>query len=178
MCTLPSSIDTCSYIWLSIFRFKYFQNLFSQKTEKQENTAMKEITPEEKEQFFAFWNIQRQAIKGRVSVETMYWFNAFTAKDNIGYEFGQLRPGKLGQWDLYQNLTGDQSAINCDENEALVASGLNIAEIAEENRREYYRGISACPDDKLEIAMFNRFQHMSPEQFDAEIDRLEQQLIE
>ncbi|KKS28844.1 MAG: hypothetical protein UV60_C0028G0008 [Parcubacteria group bacterium GW2011_GWA2_43_11] len=138
---------------------------------------MKEITPEEKEQFFLFWQAQRQAIEDRVSEKTMHWVRAYTARDNIGYEFGQLRPGKLGQWDLYCNLTGEQSAIGCDENETLVACGLNAAEIAEENRREYYRMICVNPDDKLEIAMFDRFQHMSPEEFDDEIARLEEQLV-
>src|SRR3989344_6005155 len=123
----------------------------------QENTAMKEITAEEKKQFFFFWMTQRQAIEGRVSDETMYWFNAYTAKDNVGYEFGQLRPGKLGQWDLYFNLTGEQS-VGCDENETLIASGLTAAEVAEEKRREHYRENYVNPDDQLEIAMFERIQ--------------------
>jgi hypothetical protein len=120
---------------------------------------------------------QRQAIKGRVSEQTMYWFNAYTAKDNVGYEFGQLRPGKLGQWDLYWNLTGEQS-VGCDENEALIASGLTAAKVAEEKRCEHYRGNGVNPDDNLEIAMFERIQSMSPEQLDAEVERLKKQLAE
>lgn len=131
----------------------------------QETTAMKDITAEEKKQFFFFWMTQRQAIEDRVSEQTMYWFNAYTAKDNIGYEFGQLRPGKNGQWDLYYWLTDLE--IHCDENEALIASGLTAAEVAEEKRREHF-----------EIAMFERLQGMSPEQLDAEIARLEAQLAE
>lgn len=138
---------------------------------------MKEITAEEKKQFFFFWMTQRQAIEGRVSEETMYWFNAYTAKDNVGYEFGQLRPGKLGQWDLYWNLTGEQS-VGCDENETLIASGLTAAEVAEEKRREHYRENCVNPDDQLEIAMFDRLQGMSPDQLDTEIARLEKQLAE
>jgi len=144
----------------------------------QETTAMKEITPEEKEQFFVFWNTQRQAIEGRVSEQTVYWFNAFTARDNVGYEFGQLRPGKLGQWDLYRHLTGEQSTVGCDENETLIASGLTAAEVAEERHYEHYHGHGVNPDNQLEMAMFDRFQYMSTEQFDAEIARLEKQLIE
>lgn len=138
---------------------------------------MKEITAEEKEQFFSFWMTQRQAIEGLVSDETMYWFNAYTAKDNVGYEFGQLRPGKLGQWDLYWNLTGEQS-VGCDENETLIASGLTAVEVAEEKRREHYRENGVNPANNLEIAMFERLQGMSPEQLDAEIARLESQLAE
>jgi hypothetical protein len=138
---------------------------------------MKEITAEEKKQFFFFWLTQRQAIEGRVSDKTMYWFNAYTAKDNVGYGFGQLRPGKLGQWDLYWNLTGEQS-VGCDENETLVVSGLTAAEVAEEKRREHYRENCVDPDDQLAIAVFNRFQSISPEQLDVEIARLEKQLAE
>lgn len=133
---------------------------------------MKEITPEEKEQFFFFWMTQSQAIQGRVSDKTMYWFNIYTAKDNIGYGFGQLRPGKLGQWDLYWNMTGEQS-VGCDENETLIASGLTAAEVAEEKRREHLRENCVNPDDNLEIVTFELLQGMSPEQLDAEISRLE-----
>ena len=138
---------------------------------------MNEITDEEKNQFFFFWLTQRQAIKGRVSDETMYWFNTYTAKDNVGYGFGQLRPGKLGQWDLYWNLTGEQS-VGCDENETLIASGLTAVEVAEEKHREHYRGNCVNPDDRLATTMFDRLQGMSPEQLDAEIARLETQLAE
>lgn len=137
---------------------------------------MKEITAEEKEQFFFFWMTQRQAIEGRVSEQTMYWFNAYTAKDNVGYEMGQLRPGKLGQWDLYHWLTDLE--IHCDENEALIASGLTAAEVAEEKRREHYREHCVDPDNQFEVAMFEQLQSMSPEQLDAEIERLEKQLAE
>lgn len=138
---------------------------------------MKEITDEEKKQFFFFWMTQRQAIKGRVSEETMYWFDAYTAKDNVGYEFGQLRPGKLGQWDLYWNMTGKQS-VGCDENETLIASGLTAAEVAEEKRGEHYRGNGVNPDNQLATAMFDRLQGMSLAELDTEIARLEAQLAE
>jgi len=138
---------------------------------------MKEITAEDKKQFFFFWMTQRQAIEGRVSEETMYWFNAYTAKDNIGYEFGQLRPGKDGQWDLYWYLTGEQS-VGCDENETLIVSGLSSTEVAEEKRREHYRVNCVDPDDRLSTAMFDRLQGMSPEELDTEIARLEAQIAE
>jgi hypothetical protein len=136
---------------------------------------MNEITPEEKKQFFFFWNKQKQAIEGRMSEQTMHWFNIYTDKDNVGYEFGQLRPGKLGQWDLYWNLAGEQG-IGCDENEALIASGLTATEVAEEKRREHYRELCVDPDDQLAIAGFERIQRMSSEQLDSEIASLEKQL--
>lgn len=136
---------------------------------------MKQVTAQEKEQFFFFWLKQRTAIRGRVSEKTMRTFNLYTERDNVGYEFGQLRPGKEGQWDLYHWLTDRE--INCDENEALIASGLNAAEVAEEARREYYRENCVDPDDALDVATFERIQRMSPEELDVEMIRLESLLI-
>ncbi len=138
---------------------------------------MKVTTDEEKKQFFLFWSNQRQAIQGRVSEQTMYWFNIYTERNNVGFNFGQLRPGKLGQWDLYWNLTGAQS-IGCDENEVLIASGLTAAEVAEEKRREHYRDKCVDPDNPFAIERFEILQGMSPEQLDSEIMRLEKQLAE
>jgi len=132
---------------------------------------MKKITPEEKEQFFLFWQNQCAAIQDRVSEETMYWFNVYTAPTNIGYEFGQLGPGKQGQWDLYHWLTDLE--IGCDENEALIASGLTAAEVAEEKRRERYRADGVNPDDSRDVATFELYRAMSPQELKAEITRLE-----
>ena len=134
----------------------------------------KEVSVEEKKQFFSFWLTQRNAIQNRMSEKTLRWFNIYTAKDNVGYEFGQLRPGKFGQWDLYWSLTDPQ--ISCDENEAIIASGLTAAEMAEEKRREYYRQNYVNPDDALEVMMFERMKNMTPEDLDQEIERLEKRL--
>lgn len=137
---------------------------------------MKEVTARERMESYLFWMTQRQAIEGRVSERTMYWFNLYTGKDNIGYEQGQLRPGKLGQWDLYYWLTDHE--IRCDKNEALIASGLTAAEVAEEERRDSYRENGVDPDDKAEVAMFEHLKGMSPEELDAEINRLKALLAE
>lgn len=61
----------------------------------------------------------------------MKWFNIYTAPKNIGYEFGELRPGKLGQWDLYHWLT-DPKVNACGKKEAIFASGLTAQEVAEQ----------------------------------------------
>ncbi len=136
----------------------------------------KEITAEDKEKFSLFWMTQRQAIESHVSERTIYWFNVYTVRDNVGYEFGQLRPGKDGQWDFYYWLTDPE--IHCDENEALIASGLTAAEVAEEKRREYYRDNCVNPDNSVDVAMFERLQEMCPQELDAEIARLEARLAE
>lgn len=134
----------------------------------------KEVDSEERFLFLSFWIAQRRAILDRVSVKTMEWFNLYTARDNVGYETGQLRPGKLGQWDLFGWLTDPE--IGCDENEALIASGLTAAEVADERRRENLRENCVDPDNEAEVADFERRRSMSSEELDAEIERMEREL--
>jgi len=88
----------------------------------------------------------------------------YTATDNVGYDFGQLRPGKLGRWDLFHTLAGPQSQNICDETEAMIACGLTASEVAEEKRHEYYRENGVNPGNLLEIAAFERLERMSPEE--------------
>lgn len=135
----------------------------------------REVTPEERTEFARFWSAQRAAIKERVSEETMGWFNLYTEGDNIGYEQGQLRPGKLGQWDLYWSMTGEQS-LGCDQNETLIASGLTAAEVAEEARHHHLWEQHVDPNDPREVAQYERLKRMGPDEIDAEIARLEAQL--
>jgi hypothetical protein len=138
---------------------------------------MKTVTTQEREEFFTFWLIQRNAIQGKVSDETMRWFNIYTDHNNVGYEFGQLRPGKLGQWDLYWALTGDQS-VGCNESETILASGLTVAEIAEEKRREGYRDHGVNADNAIAVAVFERINRMNPDELDSVIMQLEQRIAE
>lgn len=135
---------------------------------------MKEVTQDEKRAFLIFWGEQRKAIEGRVSEDTMRWFCIYTAAKNVGYEVGQLRPGKDGQWDLYSWLTDPE--INCDKNEALIASGLTAGEVAEEERREQLRQKFVDPDNPREVADHERMERMTPEELSAEIARLEKEL--
>jgi hypothetical protein len=132
---------------------------------------MQEVTREERRQFHSFWATQRRAIEGRVSEKTMRWVNIYTAKENVGFEMGELRPGKLGQWDLYHWLTDLE--INCDENEALFASGLTATEVAEEKGREYFEENYVDPDNPREIATFERLRGMGPAELNEEIGHLE-----
>ncbi|OHA18347.1 MAG: hypothetical protein A3B08_02360 [Candidatus Taylorbacteria bacterium RIFCSPLOWO2_01_FULL_43_44] len=133
----------------------------------------KTVTQEESEHFFDFWSQQKNAIRRRVSTKTADCVNLYTAPDNVGYEFGQLRPGKLGQWDLFHTLTGPQSQNICDENETMIACGLTATEVAEEVRREHYLTNGVNPDDKFAVVAFERVNRMSPEELDSEIRRLE-----
>ena len=135
--------------------------------------STKTVTQQEREQFFDFWSKQKEAVRGRVSENTLEFMNLYTSPSGVGYEFGQLRPGKLGQWDLFWELTGPQSQNICDENEAMIACGLTASEVVEEQRRERYREHCVDPDNQLEVAQFERVQRMSPTELDAEIERLE-----
>ncbi|MEK7585282.1 MAG: hypothetical protein AAB455_02120 [Patescibacteria group bacterium] len=132
------------------------------------------VTPEEKRQFISFWAQQSQAIEGRLSTRTKYWFGIYTAPGNVGYEMGQLRPGKPGQWDLYGWLTDME--IDCDKGEALLASGLTAAEVATEERRAYYEQHCINPDNAAEVADFERRQKLTPAELDREILDLEELL--
>jgi hypothetical protein len=136
----------------------------------------KKISQTEREEFFDFWSKQKEAVLGRVSEGTLEFMNLYTSPSGVGYEFGQLRPGKLGQWDLFYELTGPQSQNICDENEAMIACGLTATEVADEKRREHLRENCVDPDDRLAVVQFERLQRMSPTELDTEITRLESQL--
>lgn len=135
----------------------------------------KTVTEEEKKQFFFFWKTQYNAIKDLVSARTLAMFNAYTEKNNVGYDLGELRPGKLGQWDLYNWLTDPEN--HCDKNEALIASCLSASEVAEEERRQQCHEDGVDPDSKREIVAFERLKGMSPEQLEIEIANLEKQIF-
>ena len=152
--------------WLKIQRNNKIQHAMKDKT----------VSPAEREQFFDFWSKQKEAIRGRVSDGTIEMVNWHTSPTGVGYEFGQIRPGKLGQWDLFCALTGPQSQNICDENEAIIACGLTATEVANEKSREYYRENCVDPDDQLAVAQFERIKRMSPSEIDTEIQRLEKQL--
>ena len=136
----------------------------------------KVVSPTEREEFLAFWQGQKEAIRGRVSKDVLGFIDLYTSPSGVGYEFGQLRPGRLGQWDLFWMLAGPQSQNVCTENEAMIACGLTATEVAEAERQEYYRGHDVDPYNPLDVACFDRITRMSPVELDAEIERLEKQL--
>jgi hypothetical protein len=92
---------------------------------------MKSVTAEEREQFISFWSNHCRAIISQLSEKARYIFLAFADPDNVGYEKGQVRPGKSGQWDIYYWL----KELDCDEKEARIASGLSEIEIAADDAK-------------------------------------------
>ena len=132
------------------------------------------ITSDQKREFFVFWQTQAKLIAGLVSQKTLNWFNAFTNHNNVGFEQGQLRPGKLGQWDLYYWLSDQE--IGCDKREALLASGLTAQEVAESEHRQRVSEFGLDPEDPTGIIQFEKIQNMTPPELSREIARLEQEL--
>ena len=130
-----------------------------------------EVTEIQKKQHTLFWAMQKDTVRNMVSEKTMRWFNIYTKKDNVGYKPGQLRPGELGQWDLYHWLTDPE--IGCEKSEAIIASGLTPTKIQEEEIREYYRESGIDPDNTEEMRIFDRIVNMSSDELDLEIERLE-----
>jgi hypothetical protein len=65
--------------------------------------------------------------------EAIGWFLA-SGEKAIGFETGQLRPGELGQWDLYYFLL--QAGFGPPKEAAFVA-GLDLETIKKEESKEY-----------------------------------------
>ena len=123
----------------------------------------------------AFWGAQKAALEKSklVSDEALRWLSIYTQRGNIGDEQGQIRPGKLGLWDLYYETEG----VGLSQSERLLISGLSAEEVAGEERREelgheYYIN----PDDPAEVREIECMEAMSPAELAAHIASLEKQL--
>ncbi len=132
--------------------------------------STREVTEQERMEFVAFWRQHKAALlAGNVcSEEAMKCLHTYTQPDNVGYEFGMLRPGKLGQWDLY-----DITLELLPEKERLLISGLSAREVAISDRDQQYGLNPEDPNYQKEVARVERMQAMSPEELDCEIARLE-----
>ena len=135
----------------------------------------KEISNADRKTFVEFWARRKKIITGKVSENTMKWFKIYTDLRNIGYEFGELRPGKLGQWDLYGWLIDPEINI-CSKDEAMLVTGLTMQEITEQERRDHLENHGVDPDNLSEIAYHEMLQDMSPRQIKQHISKLEKHL--
>lgn len=129
-----------------------------------------EVTRQERQESISFWR-QHEAVlqEGKLcDEEAMRWLHIYTQPNNIGYEFGMLRPGKMGQWDLYDNTMEMLS-----QDQRLLISGLSAGEVTASDRDERYGLDPSDPNYLQEVASIERMQAMSPEELDNEIARLE-----
>lgn len=141
-----------------------------------------EVTPAQRVAFVDFWTKQRSIIEGVVDEKALYWFGIYTSQNNIGYEIGNLRPGKHGQWDLFGWLTDLELNI-CDEATALFVAGLTAQELSEQKRLECLRGYGVNPDNPVDVARHQEFvdfcgelNELPPKELDKLINRLEKLL--
>ncbi len=74
--------------------------------------------------------------------------------ENFGYEQGDLRPGELGQWDLYYSLIFDFAIVQAEREDELRECGVD-------------------PNNRHEVAEHERLKRMSQDELTAEIELLE-----
>ena len=96
----------------------------------------------------------------------------FCKRDAFGWGQGQLRPGHLGQWDLYFTLFQD---FRHTKAEAAAGAGLSLKEIGEEEHREEMRSHGWSPEEQKE---YDYLKSLSPEELDNRIAELEKLLEE
>lgn len=84
------------------------------------------------------WENHKNQLRGKISKKAMDVLDLYANNDNIGFESGQLRPGELGQWDLYYN----SQEWNLPENERRLISGLPDSDFQQmeiEQRQEQFQ---------------------------------------
>jgi len=132
------------------------------------------VTEKEMGATVKYWRQHLDALQKNdlVKPDVISFVSEATQADNIGYDSGQIRPGNMGQWDIYDLLL----EFGCSEEERLLTSGLTADEVAEEERREKLRSRCVNPDDPRAVADYERLEAMSPEELNEEIAHLEDKL--
>lgn len=135
---------------------------------------MPTVTRKEQEESARFWHNHLRALEQKelVSLRVLSYASFAQNPENIGYEQHQLRPGKNGQWDMYDKFMAE----GFTEGERVFVSGLATGEITDSNRRIELEQRGVDPDNPREVARVAMFDAMAPEDLDAEIDRLAEEL--
>ncbi len=135
---------------------------------------MPKVTAEQKAEFRKFWGDHMETLRTDTTIrfEVISYLSMLVQADNVGFDQGEVRPGELGQWDVYYEL---QEIFSKEER--LLASGLSAGKIAQAERRDHLEHTCCIdPDNPLEVAMIERLDAMSSSELDAEIARLESTL--
>ena len=129
-----------------------------------------EVTSQERQESVAFWRRHQAALQDAklCSEDAMRWLHIYTQPNNIGYESGMLRPGKMGQWDLY-----DETMETLSLDERLLISGLSAGEVAISDRDQRYGLNPSSPNYAREVADVESLEAMDGAELDREIARLE-----
>ena len=127
---------------------------------------MIEVTEQERAGAVRYWAQHIAGLQGAgLPDDVMAALGMMTAADNIGYEQGEIRPGDLGKWDVYElcKMWGFAEA-HC-----LLASGLSAAELKIENDRMTLESAGVDPDDPRAVREYHAVNAMSPGQLDAQL---------
>lgn len=123
------------------------------------------------------WQKQAEALKGMVPEDLIASLTQMTVPANIGFEMGQIREGKGGQWDIYYSFEGIATP-----GQRILLSGLSAAEVEHQekaNEMNLAFGLDIDdPKDQKELHLIERLGKMTPEELDAEIAAAEKFLRE
>lgn len=131
-----------------------------------------EISQEQQVESLDWWrrHISRLEARGVATSEELYSLRIHVAGvDAIGYGSGQIRPGDLGQWDVFFAL--EQFDILYEKR--LLLADLSDSAVQREMEKNEMQSLGYNPDDPAEVAEFHRIKGMIPEELDTEINRLE-----
>ena len=145
--------------------------------ERERYVNMTVVTDKERMDTAHFWQTHLRALgKKQLASPLALSIAAFAQKpENVGYEGpmeSQIRPGKLGQWDMYDVYLAEHTL----EEERLLISGLTAEEVAAANRRIFLNDSGIDSDDPAQVAAAARLDAMTPAQVKEEIARLERLL--
>lgn len=122
-----------------------------------------------------FWNDHVDALvaTGAVRKGSLRLLLDLIRPGNIGFGQGQVRPGKLGQWDVYYALAG---AVR--PSEQVVLAGLSVEEIAEAQWCSFLRQSGVDPDNQKEVEEFSRIRQMTREAVNRDLENSPRILVE
>jgi hypothetical protein len=130
------------------------------------------VTREEQAEVWSWWECHIESLqkKGGVTPNGLEALRIRVADpDQIGYGQGQIRPGKLGQWDVFYEL----EMWGIPRAERLLLAGLSNLEVRAEEEKEELRSYGIDPDNPDEVAEHQCLKNMTPQELDTEIQRLE-----
>lgn len=128
------------------------------------------VTQQELQDTLAFWRRHEDALQDshRVSDDALYWLRLYTKPSSIGYDFSQIRPGKLGQWDIFEML------VEClSFEDRLLISGLSTEEVARTELDDAYGLNPEDPRYEQDRTQIEHLEALTPVQLDTEISQLE-----
>ncbi len=135
--------------------------------------GLPEVSHKERMEVSSFWRQHAENLQEKklVSEEAATWVMICTKPECIGYDSlkGEIvRPGDIGKWDMFEMARAGMF----NNQECLLMADITPSQLVEEERRDSIRDSGFDPDNKVEVAEFDRLNGMSSEELDTEINRL------